>query len=38
MVSNLTADKAQINTETNATLVEGHVELITENRLQAGNG
>jgi LPS export ABC transporter protein LptC len=31
MVSNLTADKAQINTETNATLVEGHVELITEN-------
>lgn len=31
MVSNLTADKAQINTETDATLVEGHVELITEN-------
>ncbi|HET9870030.1 MAG TPA: LPS export ABC transporter periplasmic protein LptC, partial [bacterium] len=31
MVSNLTADKAVINTETNATVVEGHVELITEN-------
>ncbi len=31
MVSNLTADEAVINTETNATLVSGHVELITEN-------
>jgi LPS export ABC transporter protein LptC len=31
MVSNLTADTAVINTETNATVVKGHVELITEN-------
>ena len=31
MVSTLTADKAVINTETNETRVEGHIELITEN-------
>jgi LPS export ABC transporter protein LptC len=31
LVSTLTADKAVINTETNATQAEGHVELITEN-------
>jgi len=31
LVSTLTADRAIINTETNATQAEGHVELITEN-------
>lgn len=31
IVSTLTADKALINTETNATRAEGHVELIVEN-------
>lgn len=31
LVSTLTADKAVINTETNATVTEGHVELVTEN-------
>lgn len=31
IASTLTADQAQINTETNATLAEGHVELIVEN-------
>jgi LPS export ABC transporter protein LptC len=31
LVSTLTADKAVINTETNATQAQGHVELITEN-------
>jgi LPS export ABC transporter protein LptC len=31
LVSTLSADKAVINTETNATQAEGHVELITEN-------
>jgi len=31
LVSTLTADKAIINTETNATLADGHVELVTEN-------
>jgi LPS export ABC transporter protein LptC len=31
LVSTLTADKAVINTETNDTQVEGHIELITEN-------
>jgi len=31
LVSTLTADKSIINTETNATVAEGHVELVTEN-------
>ncbi len=31
IVSTLTADKAVINTETNATLAEGHVELVVDN-------
>lgn len=31
MVSSLTADKAIINTETNSTEAEGHVELVVEN-------
>ena len=31
LVSTLTADKAIINTETNATQAQGHVELVTEN-------
>ena len=31
LVSTLTADKAIINTETNATQADGHVELVTEN-------
>jgi LPS export ABC transporter protein LptC len=31
LVSTLTADKAIINTESNATQAEGHVELVTEN-------
>ncbi len=31
LVSTLTADKAIINTETNATQAQGHVELITQN-------
>jgi LPS export ABC transporter protein LptC len=31
LVSTLTADKAIINTENNATVAEGHVELVTEN-------
>ena len=34
IVSTLTADQAVINTETNATQAQGHVELVVERRVQ----